>query len=603
MTWWILLVISANTQVNLKPLKSLAFRHYFGSKYERYVRLWKFCYKRYPEFSDWLLKLRVEKELAVQNFDSTTHYLERLVTFGYSNREMADLFGQYFSSFSEGSDYSELLNVLEMVKDVWRRFRPDGYLFYYAKVLSRQLPDSAAKLKKRLILEYPDSPYAFLLIPDVEGLDSVSVGLVYYYAGRYKDALRLLPARKYPKEHLLSLYYLREWRKFLDSFRELATLLSSSERHSLKFKRAIVFEKLGKYEEAIGELVNLAKGSPQWLERAVSELSNLAIEKGWIYKILKVLKSLPQKESPVYSRLGLLYFTIADTSRAMYWFKKNLNSEDNFYRPQAYYFIYRLTRNQTYLDSLLSNYPLSYYLWLTGLPPKNFYQINTGVDTVKVSNRFKLFSYLQDNEWAKNELSSDKFDLSYAFYSRTMGNAYLSAYIAGRIFLRTGSVDSTLLSMLFPYPKKWQPVEGLGLSIPLVLALIREESTFRYNAISPAGAIGFMQLIPKTYLHITDSEDYTEVFRPIENLKTGAKYLEQLLNDLGDTVLAIAAYNAGPTRVKKWWNNWKKRAVIQDPVLFVEFIPYRETRNYTRRVLRSMRVYQWLYRFEYDTEK
>ncbi len=598
MSLWILLIITTNTEAmpNLRPLKALAIRHYFGSSYGRYVRLWRYCYHRYPGFSDWLLKLRVGKELGVQNFDSTTRYLEKLVSEVKEIRGIADILGEYFASYSEGYEYRKLLNVLDSVSDIWKSFRPDAYLYYLSRVLSRELPDSAEKLKKQLIAEFPDSPYAGILVSKVKGLDSVSVGLVYYYTGRYRDALRLLPAQKYPKEYLLSLYYLGKLREFLDSFRDLETLLSPSERQGLRFKRAIVYERLGRYRDAINELVDLGKSSQKWRERSVYELSNIAIEKRWIKRILHVLKSLPQKGAPVYSRLGLLYLITADTSKAIYWFKKNLDSEDNFYRTQAYYFMYKLTKNPVYLDSLLMDYPLSYYLWITGMPPRGFRRVEETIDTTTVSDRFKLFSYIHDNDWAKDELFSKGFTLSDALYARAVGNAYLSTYIADRVFQRTGRADSLLLSMLFPYPEKWRFMSKFRGLVPLVLALIREESTYRHNAVSQAGAVGFMQLIPETYLLVSGSGDYTTVFRPIENLMTGTKYLEKLLNELGDTVLTIAAYNAGPTRVRKWWKNWKKAVVNNDQLLFVEFIPYRETRNYVRRVLRSMRIYQWLYR-------
>lgn len=134
---------------------------------------------------------------------------------------------------------------------------------------------------------------------------------------------------------------------------------------------------------------------------------------------------------------------------------------------------------------------------------------------------------------------------------------------------------------------------------PLVLAIIRQESAYRTDAISAAGARGLMQLMPQTAQEVavklslpysagrllTDT-DY--------NLTLGQTYFGSVLNRFdGSYVLALAGYNAGPYRAQQW------RAEMGDPrkdlnaaIDWIELIPLSETRNYVQRILEHLQVYR-----------
>jgi soluble lytic murein transglycosylase len=129
----------------------------------------------------------------------------------------------------------------------------------------------------------------------------------------------------------------------------------------------------------------------------------------------------------------------------------------------------------------------------------------------------------------------------------------------------------------------------------LVHALMRQESAFDQEALSPVSAVGLMQLMPQTAkkasAEIAMDFDPARLTSPAVNLRLGAFYVGKLLKTFrNDPVLAVAAYNAGPKAV----GQWIKRGVDADADLWVARIPYDETRNYVARVLGNLARYQWL---------
>jgi soluble lytic murein transglycosylase len=139
--------------------------------------------------------------------------------------------------------------------------------------------------------------------------------------------------------------------------------------------------------------------------------------------------------------------------------------------------------------------------------------------------------------------------------------------------------------------------EEFGADPALVYAIMREESTYRAEVVSPVGARGLMQIMPPTGEQIATALgvpgfDAEWLFEPETSIRFGSYYLRELLHTFDDRPpLAIAAYNAGPEVVSTW-------AQDRDPSVtdvFVDSVPYAETRRYLRRVLRSYRVYGLVY--------
>ena len=135
--------------------------------------------------------------------------------------------------------------------------------------------------------------------------------------------------------------------------------------------------------------------------------------------------------------------------------------------------------------------------------------------------------------------------------------------------------------------------------IPLILAIARQESAFNFKAISRSGARGLMQLLPGTARDVANKLKVPYSRRrltadPDFNLTLGRAYIGTLLNAFdGSYVLALAAYNAGPTRAKRWkLVNGDPRTSVIDAVDWIELIPFAETRNYVQRTLENLQIYR-----------
>lgn len=132
-----------------------------------------------------------------------------------------------------------------------------------------------------------------------------------------------------------------------------------------------------------------------------------------------------------------------------------------------------------------------------------------------------------------------------------------------------------------------------GVDPYLVAAIIREESQYDWRAVSRVGAIGLMQVMPGTANNVAQrlglpAVGREDLFDQETNIRIGVHYVEQLLEQFsGNVAYAIASYNAGPIAVGNWIALHRGRS--QDE--FVELIPYQETRQYVKRVLRSYREY------------
>ena len=240
------------------------------------------------------------------------------------------------------------------------------------------------------------------------------------------------------------------------------------------------------------------------------------------------------------------------------------------------------------------------------------------ITSLKNSSLVARFERAQDlidlgfNSWAILELREiEKRTTNRGYLQALMdeylkaGDFYRSAYIAEVIFegqREKAGIDGATMLWSFAFPQAYAKsvlaaCKKFDVPPSLVWSVMRGESGFREDIHSGAGAIGLMQLIPPTAkniareLNMSDFKNYM-LMTPETNITLGAKYLKRLNKVMQNNLpLSVASYNAGPHRVKGWLKDFGDLDMDE----FVEHIPYLETRNYVKKVLRNYFVYQSLY--------
>ena len=159
--------------------------------------------------------------------------------------------------------------------------------------------------------------------------------------------------------------------------------------------------------------------------------------------------------------------------------------------------------------------------------------------------------------------------------------------------------DAHLYRALYPLAYEHalvREIERHRLDAALVAALIRQESSFDPRATSRVGARGLMQIMPPVGRQLATAQRYHTwdvalLYQPDVNLELGTIHLAGMLKNFSDVSHALAAYNAGSTRAKRWL----ERAGTDDPEVYIERIPFAETRDYVRVILRNRELYRALY--------
>lgn len=159
-------------------------------------------------------------------------------------------------------------------------------------------------------------------------------------------------------------------------------------------------------------------------------------------------------------------------------------------------------------------------------------------------------------------------------------------------------LPNRILTLIYPknyasyvqeYAKKYEVDENL------IYAIIKAESNFKASAVSNKGAKGLMQLMDSTAedmakkMNVALQED--DILIPDVNIQIGTKYIAGLLEKYENIELALTAYNAGSGKVDKWIEEGRLKKDGSD----VENIPYKETNNYVRKIMRDYKIYEKLY--------
>jgi hypothetical protein len=341
----------------------------------------------------------------------------------------------------------------------------------------------------------------------------------------------------------------------------------------------------------------------------------------------RYLKSSREHDEEYWKTVWLLawiHYRQDDKERALAYFRLGGDSTVPGYRIASRYWQYKLENGA---QPQLAGYPFSYYAvkvlgdkesfknlhlgFLCGIddpPSHRFLEI---VEDLKVLARNGLWDEAAEAiHWAKGDPGLGACDLnllkiieSLLYYQQ---NHYFMAFDKFRgnfRYLESVRLPNFLSGIIFPrqyqdlvaaYSREHEVDPGL------VLALIREESFFRSDVRSPANAYGLMQLLHGTARQVADGSGLKvkakDLYDPEINIRLGLQYLKTLLDKYdGRLYLALAAYNAGPHRVDQWLQDFPDA----DEEEFIEMIPFSETRNYVKNILRNY----FFYKYYYDSGK
>ncbi|ASD63104.1 transglycosylase SLT domain-containing protein [Bdellovibrio bacteriovorus] len=231
---------------------------------------------------------------------------------------------------------------------------------------------------------------------------------------------------------------------------------------------------------------------------------------------------------------------------------------------------------------------------------------------MKRFERARDMMILGENEWARWDLYDIERKTSNREYLRTLMSEYntaghynRSSYIAQINFggqRAAHGVEGIRYLWEFAYPRAYsEHVEKYTkkFSVPeeLVWGIMRAETHYRRDAISPVGALGLMQVMPFTGHKVATLLGEKEfkaplLLQPETSVKIGSRYLKRLMDRFENTIPLVAAgYNAGPHRVKNWLSSFGNLETDE----FIEHIPFLETRNYVKRVVSNAYIYSQLY--------
>ncbi|MBI4714468.1 MAG: transglycosylase SLT domain-containing protein [Nitrospirae bacterium] len=472
-------------------------------------------------------------------------------------------------------DHEKYREAITIYKDLLETKKLRGkdrgeMMFYIARSQDRLREWTAAAMAYQNYLKrYPDGQHA---------------GEALFRSGRI--ALRLDKEENYLKAH----------RRYLKKYP------SGKYRHEIRYGLALFYIENGNIERATAALDRIREGDPrgEWGAKALWE-------KGWLaYRLGKYAAAV--KHWDRLARLSDPSFRVM----ALYWQGRGLERMGD---PGA----------ADRFRDVCDQYPRSYYCFAAGVDVPVHASLTASdaeswpdlPSEITAHPRYPRIETLARVGWLP-EAAQEARTLRTEFGEdppRLLALAYLLLQIGDTPHtldilqthfsseIASGGMETDLPFQRIAFPLDYAGriafyAEPLGVDPALASALIREESWFNPKAVSPAGALGLMQVMPATAKRIlavvpdppsSSGTVSSLLVDPEWNIRLGVRFLADMLARFnGEIVFAVAAYNAGPGAVDRWI-----RTIPADtPDEFVESIPYPETRRYVKRVLRSYAEYR-----------
>jgi len=446
-------------------------------------------------------------------------------------------------------------------------------------------------------------------------------------------------------------------RDYTVSLKLLKELLSDNYiNENVHYYLALNYRRVGDYSSSYNELKKLISKYPQSARIAyyyyLSGLSLKRLDKNkdaiaYFDYIVKNIKRTRYRNEAIWE-LGFSYYLEKDFNTAIKYlskFHENINENYTNYGKALYWVARSYLEMQDYdkaialFKQIITNYPFSYYsllslsfahtykdktllkelesvfvqkqhIFFTGNLDYDFENYLKGKDYYY---RLNLFLELGFNDFAKYEVnrffsinqSNRKYinQLARLFYvvgEYNKANYIMQVYHNANKFYGDFKKYEDELSMLYPQAFAnlvYKYANIYGVSPYLIFSVMKAESMFREKVRSPVGAVGLMQLMIYTANAVANKIKYGNIDdKTLENtdanIRFGSFYLKKLSNEFKDYLpLLIPSYNAGPHRITSWYSDLNTKYID----VFIEQIPFLETRNYAKKVLSYLFAYHFLY--------
>lgn len=514
--------------------------------------------------------------------------------------------------------------------------------YYYLSSLRKDDVAYSNKNRKKYINICPDGRFALECAQgiiasgeELNALENKNIALVFYYAQNYPKAIEYFLKADFD----IVWYYLAK-SYFENNQKDLArqTIVQAMQQENFNFSIEELNSAMRIWAKTIPhppyetwcEISKITQNSPNY-PYILYNLANVspANQKNELY--IKIVKDYPDNpvgadvlwklfwdsyKSGNYHRACVIakhheqnYKGVDSSAKILFWHGKALEKQGQKRQASSKY------------NNLIENYTASYYAY-------------------RAKGRLDFLEYKKDSGFGGGsfkKLKSQK--MPYPFDKSRMAKKYGKSFVElvevndfdminlynidDKLFAawceyRKGNMPSccllakNLIDMSYPHPKLDNPVYKLAfplkyeetinknatlnhLDANLIIALMREESHFNPKAQSGAGAVGLMQILPSTALHVASIKNInyqgkSSLLNPQDNIQLGSAYINYLNDKNENMAYTVASYNAGPGAVSRW-----KANSDYDIDEFIENIPYIETQNYVKKVFRSYWCYKRLY--------
>lgn len=534
---------------------------------------------------------------------------------------------KYFNEVTK----SDIADDYKVASEYYKARIKASKLKYSKKVLARKKVEEVESSFRNYLEKYPNGRLAPNVAntwkkfnPNIEKSDVIYLIRAYYLAGMYKEAAALFEQSLIENNWALQVataYSNRNYQKVYDLTTEGVEKYSDTVTFE-DYKRAVdsylsMFDQNQQLHYST-KLLSVAKGNKKdyiWNLKCqvVSDKDKLSCfedlyknfpsgdySENALYQILML--NIKNKEYHKARSLAKDYLAKYPKSKnipiVLFWAGKIEQNYNNF------------TAMASYFQNIINNYPDTYYAYRAYWSLKG---VKTATIPTELNYKPVVYPYKKPGEKdILNKLMqvqdypmmvkycNDDFIASWVEYEK--GN-YASSMIIARDAMDKLEVKPAKsdLRWRLVYPQNYYKqvkkfADENKNNDALMMAIVREESSFNPQAQSGVGAIGLMQLMPATAHEIGQRHGITfntsYLFNPELNLRLGNLYYSTIKNSLeGKDVSAIAAYNGGIGSVTRWKTNLK----YNDTDEFVEQIPYDETKNYVIKVFRSYWNYTRIY--------